>query len=43
LRPQGVARALLSDSYRVMDNYELLLAVLDGIQELVVRHATLVG
>jgi hypothetical protein len=30
----GVARALLSDSYRVMDNYELLLAVLDGIQEL---------
>ena len=33
----GVARALLSDSYKVMDNFDLLLAVLDGVTQAGVR------
>ncbi|MET9669580.1 DUF932 domain-containing protein [Streptomyces sp. NPDC006475] len=30
---EGVARALLSDSYRLIDNFDLLLAALDGIHQ----------
>ncbi|MFF0516989.1 DUF932 domain-containing protein [Streptomyces sp. NPDC004250] len=29
---EGVARALLSDSYKLMDNFDMLLAALEGIQ-----------
>ncbi|MGP4001743.1 DUF932 domain-containing protein [Streptomyces sp. 8N706] len=29
---EGVARAILSDSYRLIDNFDLLLAALDGIR-----------
>ncbi|MGW7650213.1 DUF932 domain-containing protein [Streptomyces bobili] len=29
----GVARALMSDSYKVMDNLDILLAALDGVQK----------
>lgn len=30
---EGVARALLSDSYKLMDNLDMLLAALDGVKE----------
>ncbi|MFI9730957.1 DUF932 domain-containing protein [Streptomyces sp. NPDC052092] len=30
---EGVARALLSDSYKLMDNFDLLLAALDGVKQ----------
>ncbi|MDN3029442.1 DUF932 domain-containing protein [Streptomyces sp. S.PB5] len=30
---EGVARALLSDSYKLMDNLDMLLAALDGVQQ----------
>lgn len=30
--PGGVLRALLSDSYRIVDNLDILMAVLDGIR-----------
>ncbi|MEU9370398.1 DUF932 domain-containing protein [Streptomyces avermitilis] len=30
---EGVARALMSDSYKVMDNLDILLAALDGVQK----------
>ncbi|MFI1401160.1 DUF932 domain-containing protein [Streptomyces sp. NPDC020681] len=30
---EGVARAFLSDSYRLIDNFDLLLAALDGIKQ----------
>ncbi|MEV6995675.1 DUF932 domain-containing protein [Streptomyces sp. NPDC093228] len=30
---QGVARALLSDSYKLMDNFDMLLAALDGVRQ----------
>ncbi|NEB75664.1 DUF932 domain-containing protein [Streptomyces sp. SID14478] len=30
---EGVARALLSDSYKLMDNFDMLLAALDGVQQ----------
>ncbi|MER6187710.1 DUF932 domain-containing protein [Streptomyces sp. NPDC021056] len=30
---EGVARALLSDSYKLMDNLDMLLAALDGVQK----------
>ncbi|AVZ70889.1 DUF932 domain-containing protein [Streptomyces lunaelactis] len=30
---EGVARAFLSDSYRLIDNFDLLLAALDGIRQ----------
>ncbi|MFE1444652.1 DUF932 domain-containing protein [Streptomyces sp. NPDC058739] len=29
---EGVARALLSDSYKLMDNFDMLLAALDGVK-----------
>ncbi|MEU9736493.1 DUF932 domain-containing protein [Streptomyces sp. NPDC048002] len=30
---EGVARALLSDSYKLMDNFDMLLAALDGVKQ----------
>ncbi|MFF0142640.1 DUF932 domain-containing protein [Streptomyces sp. NPDC005227] len=30
---EGVARALMSDSYKVMDNFDILLAALEGVQK----------
>ncbi|WP_328868626.1 DUF932 domain-containing protein [Streptomyces sp. NBC_00287] len=30
---EGVARALLSDSYKLMDNFDMLLAALDGVTQ----------
>ncbi|MGW4560063.1 DUF932 domain-containing protein [Streptomyces sp. NPDC004365] len=30
---EGVARALLSDSYKLMDNFDMLLAALDGVRQ----------
>ncbi|MGC0212023.1 DUF932 domain-containing protein [Streptomyces levis] len=34
MRPaEGVARALLSDSYKLMDNLDMLLAALDGVKQ----------
>ncbi|MFE7077126.1 DUF932 domain-containing protein [Streptomyces sp. NPDC057620] len=30
---EGVARALMSDSYKLMDNFDILLAALDGVKE----------
>ncbi|MFJ8158537.1 DUF932 domain-containing protein [Streptomyces sp. NPDC094468] len=30
---EGVARALLSDSYKLMDNFDILLAALDGVTQ----------
>ncbi len=30
---EGVARALLSDSYKLMDNFDMLLAALDGLRQ----------
>ncbi|MFE5190300.1 DUF932 domain-containing protein [Streptomyces sp. NPDC056628] len=37
---EGVARALLSDSYKLMDNLDMLLAALDGVQQS--GHPTLI-
>ncbi|MPY38301.1 DUF932 domain-containing protein [Streptomyces adustus] len=30
---EGVARALLSDSYKLMDNFDMLMAALDGVRQ----------
>ncbi|MEU8952492.1 DUF932 domain-containing protein [Streptomyces sp. NPDC048489] len=38
---EGVARALMSDSYKVMDNFDILLAALDGVQKS--GHPTIVS